>query len=102
MMTPWVCDPIDIRRFVDGGAKPRSKLLYYYGFSISSDSLLSGQIGKLAYKASQKGYVYLVQKKIKDHEYEYYMIKASRYPVIRLVPLSDEKREERYRHYVRH
>lgn len=100
-MTPWVCDPIDIKRFVDGGAKPKAKFLYYYGSSLQ-DSLLATQIGKLAYQASQKGYVYLVQKRIRSHEYEYYMIKASRYPAIKLVPLTDEKLAERYRHYVRH
>jgi len=65
------------------------------------DSMVAEEIGKMAYDAAVRGYVYLVKKRVmpKHSEFAYYMIKASKTPIFRLVPLSDTKLRERSKYH---
>lgn len=85
----------DFEKFILTG-KPLSTFEYYFGMSLT-DTVLSNQLRKIAYKYAVDGKIYLVQKKI-NHNFIFIAIKASTPPVIKLLPLSDEKLKERIRH----
>ena len=83
----WCCELSDFNNFILS-AKPNSKFIYLTS-SHRDESLLSKEIGKMAYNYATKGLVYLTQTRSKKGHYyfDYYMIKASKTPVFSLVPL---------------
>lgn len=105
-MTYWCCELSDINKFIQE-AQPGQKLVYFKGYLY--ETLLGRSIQSIVYKYATKGLVYLFQKKTVGivYGYDYIMVKASKKPVITLVPLSDEKIAEqtstkRMIHYARH
>jgi hypothetical protein len=78
---------------------PNQRFIYYSGYIFET---LSGRVlGKEIYLLAQKGLVYLAQKKsIQYYGYDYFIIKASKRPIIKLIPFSDTKLAEQKRTYV--
>ena len=93
------CDFSVLKEWIDT-AQPNSKIIYFTGQGIG-DSILSTQIGNYVYQESTKGKVYLVRKRTHEMlgEFDYMCIKASRPPVDKLVPFSDEKLKDYERIY---
>lgn len=73
-------------------AKPGDKFIYYTGFNLS-DTILAKEIRKATYRFSVMGEVYLVQGRCPRRlsVFNWYAIKASKPPVFRLLPFSEEK-----------
>lgn len=86
----WACDIVSFKKFL-GTAKPNDKFNYYLGYSLM-DSVVAKELQKIAYEQALKGEVYLVQKKVDLNYTEYIMVKASRPPVLRLVPLASDRK----------
>lgn len=92
MTTFWCCEKGDLNWFLKN-AIPGQMFIYYKGYMY--DSLLGKALGSEIYKLAIKGLVYLVQKRSSDYRgFNYYLIKASKPPIISLVPLTDEKLAE--------
>jgi hypothetical protein len=90
------CELEDFDAFISK-ARPLETFEYYFGFSLT-DTVLSNQLRKMAYSYAVHGKIYLVQKRI-NHNFIFIAIKASVPPIIRLLPMSDEKFAERERRY---
>lgn len=89
MTTFWCCEKGDINVFLQT-ASPHEMFLYYSGYLY--DNLLGRALGKEIYNFAIKGKVYLVQKRSAKYlGYDYFMIKASKQPVISLVPFTEQK-----------
>ena len=89
------CEVENFEQFIRTAHYPQT-FEYYFGFSLT-DTIMSNQLRKLAYRYAMDGKIYLVQKKI-NHSFIFIAIKASVPPVIKLIPISDEKfRERQYR-----
>ena len=74
-------------------AAPLAKFVYYSGYLESH--LLGRALGGEIYEKATKGIVYLVRQRSVQHQgFDYICIKASRPPVFKLVPLSDQKKAE--------
>ena len=74
-------------------ARPLTKFVYYSGYLDSH--LLGRALAGEIYEKATKGIVYLVRQRSVAHQgFDYICIKASKPPVIKLVPLSDEKKTE--------
>jgi hypothetical protein len=87
----YICELSEFKHFILN-AKPNEKFLYYSGLTLT-DSIMAKELKKLTYNHASKGDIYLVQKRFQD-VFDFIAIKASRPPVYRLVPLSDEKLKE--------
>lgn len=73
-------------------AKPGDVYSYYEGYNLS-DSILGREIRKVTYRFSVMGEVYLVQSRRRDRlgVFIWHAIKASKPPVYRLLPFSEEQ-----------
>ncbi len=93
-MMSWCCELSDLKMWA-ARATPNDKLLYYTGMSVQ-DTLISKEVGRLAYELAQRGLVYLVQKRSLGYHYEFnhFLVKASPNPAHSLVPFGDEKLEQ--------
>lgn len=76
----------EIRKFIEF-ASPNERMLYATCKSLQ-DSILTKNIANLIYDDAVKGIVYLVQTRNPNDRsfFDYYIIKASKIPVVRLVP----------------
>lgn len=82
-------------------AKPNQQFVYYEGMSLT-DTLLSVVIQKALWSHACRGYVYLVQKKLRVGLYMFIAIKASSPPIKKLVPLAEPKDRVGIRTYTKH
>lgn len=90
------CDINKLKEFIDT-SKPNDKFIYYIGIGVT-DSILSNEIGRFIYDQSVRGRVYLVTRRVYGYpEFEFIAIKASSPPVYKLLPLPQEKLQEKYR-----
>lgn len=88
----WCCDIKDLNYFV-ANALPNEKFIYYSGYL--EEHLLGRALGKDIYNMAVKGLVYLVRSRSARYiGFDYYMIKASKKPVIKLVPFTEAKLAE--------
>jgi len=87
----WCCEIPDFDHFCLT-AKPNTRFTYFVGPSIQM-SILARTLQKRTYRCAVQGEIYLVQKRfdIDRHVFEYMAIKASRAPVVSLLPYSEEK-----------
>lgn len=82
----------DFSRWIETAA-PNSKKIYHVGFS-TCDTTYSYKICSFIYKKSIEGQCYLVQRRIGPHKFEFIAIRASKPPVVSLLPYSDSKVSE--------
>lgn len=95
----WCAELSDLKHFISN-SRPNDRFKYFTGLNLTT-SLLSKELGRIVYSYSVDGKCYLVQMRNKSHFYfDYYMIKASKSPIISLVPFSKEQSEQRSIHYV--
>lgn len=71
-------------------ARPNDKYIYFKGFSLT-DTFISLELQKLTFSLALKGTIYLVQQKLKVHNYNFIAIKSSLPPNPRLVPFQKEE-----------
>lgn len=92
MTTFWCCEREEYNLFLKQ-ATPNSLFNYYSGYLY--DNVLGRALGKEIYKLAIAGKVYLVQRRsVNFPGYDYFMIKASKQPVISLVPFTEQKLAE--------
>lgn len=92
MTTYWCCEKNDITMFLEQ-SQPNQMFNYYSGYI--QDHLVGRALRTEIYKLATKGLVYLVQRRSFNYMgFDYIMIKASKKPVIQLVPFSDTKLAE--------
>lgn len=79
-------------------ANPLDRFTYYIGFGLT-DSLLATNVRKHVYKSAIVGEIYLVQKRDREYpgHFEFIAIRASKPPVYKLLPFSDERVRQKYR-----
>lgn len=82
----------EFSRWLDTAA-PNSKKIYHIGFS-TCDSTFSYKVCMLVYKKSIEGQCYLVQRRIGPSKFEFIAVRASKPPVISLLPFSATKVSE--------
>lgn len=90
----YICELSELKEFINT-ANPNDKFIYYTGFSLT-DSIMAKELKRVTYEYATKGEVYLVQKRFQG-AFDFIVIKASRPPMYKLVPLSDEKLRETVR-----
>lgn len=83
-------------------AKPLDQMVYFWGRHLA-ETIISQEVQKIAYEYATKGLIYLVQKRneLDKYEFLYIAIKASKPPLIKLVPLSDKDYYKFKGNYVR-
>lgn len=92
MTTFWCCEKGDMNWFIQT-AQPGEMFTYYSGYLY--ETLLGKALGSEIYKLAVKGVVYLVRKRSDKYlGFDYIIIKASKTPIISLVPLTSEKLAE--------
>lgn len=88
----WCSDKKDLNMFIQT-AMPNDMFIYYRGYL--NETLLGRAFGKEIYDLAVKGLGYLVRKRSREYiGFDYFFIKASKRPNLKLVPLSDEKLAE--------
>jgi len=90
----YICELSELKSFINT-AKPNDKFIYYTGFSLTQ-TIMSNELRKITYEYAVKGEVYLVQKRYQN-TFDFMVIKASKNPIYKLIPFSDEKRKEHLR-----
>lgn len=96
------CDVDEFKKFIYE-ARYNDRFEYYRGLGIT-DTVLSAQLGKIAYKHATEGRIYIVQRRI-HNKFSFIAIKASTPPVTKLIPFTDEKAREKHKkshHYQKH
>jgi len=84
----YICEIDELKQWVLN-ALPNQKYIYFSGWSLSAN-LLSNVVRELTYEYARKGEVYLVQYRNQDVT-DYIAVKASRPPVFKLLPLTDNR-----------
>ena len=83
------CNVKELKEFV-ANSTPLSMFTYYTGLTLQ-ENVLAREVAKLVYKYATDGLVYLVQRRQSHFSFDFLVIKASRPPILQLVPFSDEK-----------
>lgn len=88
----YCCEKNDFTMFLETSA-PNSRFIYFKGYL--HEPLVGRALGKEIYRLAKKGVIYLVRRRSYEYiGFEYIAIKASKKPVLSLVPFSDEKLAE--------